>query len=47
MRGDRSEEDVKQMTLYLSATRTLGTVLAQLIFIPAAYFIKFVASLLA
>lgn len=46
-RGERSEQDVKQMVLYLSLTRFLGTVLAQLIFIPAAYFIKYVAVLLA
>lgn len=47
LRGDRSEEDVKQMTLYLTITRLLGTFLAQLIFLPASYFIKFVAALLA
>lgn len=47
LRGDRSEEDVKQMALYLTVTRLFGTVFAQLIFIPSAYFVKFVASLLA
>lgn len=47
MRGERSEEDVKQMALYLTVTRLLGTVLAQLIFVPAAHLIKFMASLLA
>jgi len=47
LRGDRSEEDVKQMALYLTITRLAGTVLAQLIFVPSAYFVKFVAALLA
>ena len=47
MRGERSEEDVKQMTLYLAATRLLGAVLAQAIFVPSAYLIKSVAALLA
>lgn len=47
LRGDRSEEDVKQMALYLTVTRLLGTVFAQLIFVPSAYLVKFVASLLA
>lgn len=47
LRGDRSEEDVKQMTIYLTVTRLLGTVLAQLIFVPASHLIKFVAAWLA
>lgn len=47
LRGDRSEDDVKQMALYLTITRLLGTVFAQLIFVPSAHLIKFVASLLA
>lgn len=47
LRGERSEDDVKQMALYLAITRILGTVLAQFIFVPAAYLVKFVASLLA
>lgn len=47
LRGDRSEEDVKQMALYLTITRLAGTVFAQLIFVPSAYLVKFVASLLA
>lgn len=47
LREDRSEEDVKQMALYLTVTRLLGTVFAQFIFIPSAYLIKYVASLLA
>ncbi|MDD4169865.1 MAG: lipid II flippase Amj family protein [Desulfotomaculaceae bacterium] len=47
LKGERSEQDVKKMVLYLSLTRFLGTVLAQLIFLPATYFIKYVAVLLA
>ncbi|BAF60709.1 hypothetical protein PTH_2528 [Pelotomaculum thermopropionicum SI] len=47
LRGERSEDDVKQMALYLTVTRLLGTVLAQLIFVPSAYLVKFAASLLA
>jgi len=47
LRGERSEEDVKQMALYLAITRLLGTGFAQLIFVPSAYFIKYMASLLA
>ncbi|MDD3654287.1 MAG: lipid II flippase Amj family protein [Desulfotomaculaceae bacterium] len=47
LRGERSEQDVKRMVLYLSLTRFLGTVLAQFIFLPSAYFIKYVAVLLA
>jgi hypothetical protein len=47
VRGERSEEDVKQMTLYLAVTRLLGAVLAQAIFVPSAYLIKSVAALLA
>lgn len=47
LRGERSEDDVKQMSLYLAITRLLGTGFAQLIFVPAAYFVKYMASLLA
>ncbi|OPX81144.1 MAG: hypothetical protein A4E52_02248 [Pelotomaculum sp. PtaB.Bin013] len=47
IRGERSEDDVKQMALYLSVTRFLGTIFAQAIFLPSAYFIKYVATWLA
>lgn len=47
MREDRGDEDVKQMVLYLTLTRVVGTVFAQLIFLPAAYLVKYAASLLA
>jgi flagellar biosynthesis protein FliP len=47
LRGDRSEEDVKQMAIYLSISRFLGTGFAQVIFVPSALLIKFMASLLA
>lgn len=46
MRGDRAESDVRRMAHYLAGTRLLGTVLAQAIFIPAAYVIRHVAVLL-
>ncbi|MDD2443473.1 MAG: DUF2837 family protein [Desulfotomaculaceae bacterium] len=35
------------MAFYLTVTRLLGTVFAQLIFVPSALFVKFVATLLA
>ncbi|RJQ28618.1 MAG: DUF2837 family protein [Peptococcaceae bacterium] len=47
LHGDRSEEDVKQMALYLTVTRLIGTILAQAIFLPSAHVIKWVATLLA
>lgn len=47
LRGERPEKDIKQMCFYLAITRLLGTVLAQLIFIPAAYVIKYVAQIIA
>lgn len=47
MRGERPERDIKQMSLYLALSRLLGTVLAQLFFIPAAYVIKYVAEIIA
>lgn len=47
LRGERPEKDVKQMSFYLGITRLLGTVLAQLIFIPAAYIIMYVAQIIA
>lgn len=47
LRGERPEKDVKQMCFYLAITRLLGTVLAQLIFIPAAWVIKYVAQFIA
>lgn len=47
LRGERSEDDVKMMSLYLAGTRILGTLFAQVIFLPAAYFVKFIAQWLA
>jgi hypothetical protein len=47
IREDLGEEDVKQMVFYLTLTRILGTVFAQLIFLPSAYLVKYVATLLA
>lgn len=47
IREDLGEDDVKQMVFYLTLTRILGTVFAQLIFLPSAYLVKYVATLLA
>jgi len=47
LRGERGERDVKQMTFYLALTRLMGTILAQVLFLPGAYIIKFIAGLLA
>lgn len=46
MRGARSEEDVKQMAVYLALTRLVGTLLAQLFFVPGALVIRYVAELI-
>lgn len=40
MRGVRKETDVRQMAIYLAFTRLLGTMLAQVIFVPAAIIIR-------
>lgn len=47
MRGERPEKDIKQMSFYLAMTRLLGTLLAQVFFIPAAWVIKYVAQIIA
>lgn len=47
LRGVRPEADVKAMVAYLAGTRLLGTLLAQLLFLPAAEWIRFVAQLIA
>lgn len=46
LRGERAEADVRRMAYYLAATRLAGTLLAQLIFIPAAFLIRYVAILI-
>lgn len=46
LRGDREEEDVKQMAFYLAFTRLMGTIFAQALFLPGAYLIKFIAQML-
>lgn len=43
LQGERAEGDVRRMAYYLAATRLAGTLLAQLIFIPAAYVIRHAA----
>lgn len=47
LRGERSEDDVKTMSLYLAGTRILGTLFAQVLFLPAAYLVKYIVELLA
>lgn len=47
LREERPLQDVQQMSFYLAVTRLLGTLLAQLFFIPAAYVIKYVAEIIA
>ena len=47
LRGERPEADIKQMSFYLALTRFLGTILAQLFFVPAAWIIKYVAEMIA
>ncbi|MEW5762151.1 MAG: lipid II flippase Amj family protein [Bacillota bacterium] len=46
LRGVRGEEDVKLMVLYLALTRFLGTLLAQVLFLPAAEAIRLAAQLI-
>ncbi|RDV84025.1 lipid II flippase Amj family protein [Ammonifex thiophilus] len=46
LQGRREEKDVRQMVAYLALTRFLGTLLAQLLFVPAAWLIRGVAQLL-
>ncbi|MBE0466864.1 MAG: lipid II flippase Amj family protein [Candidatus Desulforudis sp.] len=46
LRGERGERDVKLMVLWLALSRFTGTLLAQVLFIPAALVIRWVAQLL-
>ncbi|HHY93402.1 MAG TPA: DUF2837 family protein [Firmicutes bacterium] len=46
LRGERPEWDVKSTTAFLALTRLLGTVLAQALFVPAAWFIRWVTHLI-
>jgi len=46
MRGERHDSDVRQMAVYLALTRFLGTLLAQLIFVPGAWIIVSVVKLI-
>ncbi|MCL6447281.1 MAG: lipid II flippase Amj family protein [Armatimonadetes bacterium] len=43
LRGERDQQDVKQMVYYLCLTRIFGTLLAQILFLPAACLIKYCA----
>ncbi|MDI6711349.1 MAG: lipid II flippase Amj family protein [Thermoanaerobacterales bacterium] len=47
LRGVRPESDVKSMVACLAGTRLLGTLLAQILLLPAAEWIRFVAQLIA
>lgn len=47
LREERPQQDVQQMSFYLAVTRLVGTLLAQLFFVPAAYVIKYVAEVIA
>lgn len=44
LRGERSEEDVKTLSMYLAFSRIAGTLMAQVFFIPAAHVIVFIAA---
>ncbi|MDA8097884.1 MAG: lipid II flippase Amj family protein [Clostridia bacterium] len=46
IRGVRPERDVQMMVFWLAVSRLAGTVLAQLLFVPAALLIRFVAQLI-
>lgn len=46
LRGERTDADVKSVTLYMSVTRMLGTILAQVFFVPATMVIVYVAKLI-
>jgi hypothetical protein len=46
LRGERSVRDVKLVVMWLAVTRFLGTLLAQVLFMPAALLIRWVAQLL-
>jgi len=44
--GNEQKEEIKQMVYYLCITRIMGTILAQIIFIPSALLVKWVATLI-
>ena len=46
LRGQRPERDVRSTAAFLALTRLLGTVLAQLLFVPAASLIRWVTGLI-
>ncbi|MEG6616139.1 lipid II flippase Amj family protein [Peptococcaceae bacterium 1198_IL3148] len=47
LRGERDQYDVKQMSFYLAVTRLGGTILAQVLFVPAAWIIQHTAMFIA
>ena len=46
LRGIRSEDDVKNLTMYLAFSRIAGALLAQVFFVPAAWIIVYVARII-
>ncbi|MDI6630987.1 MAG: lipid II flippase Amj family protein [Bacillota bacterium] len=44
LRGKRDERDIRQMVTHLAVTRFLGTLLAQVLFLPAAQIVRYVAA---
>ncbi len=47
LRGKRALMEIKKMAYCLALTRLTGTVLAQALFLPSAYFIRYVAVLIS
>jgi hypothetical protein len=43
--GERSEKDVKKLVRYLAFSRVLGTLFAQVLFVPAAHIIAYIADI--
>jgi len=46
LRGQRPERDVKSTVAFLALTRLLGTLLAQILFVPAAWLVRWVTALI-
>lgn len=47
LQGKRALSEIKRMAYYLAVTRLAGTLLAQVLFLPSAYFIRYVALLIS
>lgn len=46
LRGERTVDEVKSVTVYMAVSRAIGTLLAQMFFVPAAYIIMYVAKII-